>query len=81
MSKQTIFTRVNYYESDHEIIIKLKCGAFDWIDHLHDVWIDNGTLYVDNGYNVYDYSISDIVDYNIREYNSENIYDYRGGNL
>lgn len=80
MTKQIIFTG-DFSEPDHEIIIKLKCGAFDWIGPLHDVWIDNGTLYVDNGRGVYDYKISDIVDYNIREYNSENIYDYQGGNL
>ncbi|AGG58018.1 hypothetical protein VPBG_00246 [Vibrio phage helene 12B3] len=80
MTKQTIFTH-EFATPDHEIIIKLKSDDFDWIDPIDEVWINNNTLYVDNGRGVYDYKISDIVDYNIREYNSENIYDYQGGNL
>ena len=81
MTKQAIFTRVNYSEPDHEIIIKLKSDDFDWIDPITDVWVDNGTLYVDNGHYIYDHLLSDIEDYNIREYSSENIYEYQGGNL
>ena len=79
MTKQTIFTH-EFGTPDHEIIIKLKSDDFDWIDPLTDVWIDNGTLYVDNGHYTYDYLLSDIEDYNIREYSSEGIYDYQGGN-
>ena len=82
MTKQTIFTLNPYFpDIDHEIIIKLKSDDFDWIDPITDVWIDNDTLYVDNGHYTYNHLLSDIVDYNIREYNSENIYDYQGGNL
>ncbi len=81
MTKQTIFTRESFPDIDHEIIIKLKCGAFDWIDPIDEVWIANNTLYVDNGRYTYDHLLSDIEDYNIREYSSENIYDYQGGNL
>ena len=81
MTKQTIFTCESFPDIDHEIIIKLKSDDFDWIDPLTDVWVDNDTLYVDNGHYAYDYLLSDIEDYNIREYSSENIYDYQGGNL
>ena len=80
MIKQTIYTH-DYFDPDHEIIIKLKSDDFDWIDPIDEVWIDNGTLYVDNSRMVYEYKISDIVDYNIREYSSDNIFDYQGGNL
>ena len=68
-------------EPDHEIIIKNKGDTFDWIDPLQRVWILDGTLFVDNGRGVYEYILSDLVDYNIREYNPDNIYDYQGGNL
>lgn len=80
MTKQTIFTH-EYLNPDHEIIIKLKSEDFDWCDPIDEVWIDNNTLYVDNGLGVYDYKLTDIVDYNIRPYSPDNIFDYQGGNL
>jgi len=71
----------DYTDPDHELILKRKDGDFDWIDPIQSVWIDNGTLFVDNGRGEYEYQLKDIEDFNIREYNPEDIFDYQGGNL
>lgn len=80
MNKQTIYDH-NYLDTDHEIILKLRGEVFEWVDPVREIWIDNNTLYVDNGLHTYDYSLPDIIDYNIRPYSCEDIYDYQGGNL
>ena len=68
-------------EPDHEIIIKYKTDNYDWIDPIQEVWVEGDTLYVDNGRYIYDYKLSELVDYNIRPYDSENPFDYQGNNL
>ena len=80
MTKLTIFEE-EYFQPDHEIIIKYKTDDFDWIDPLQEVYIEDGVLFVDNGRGVYEYILSEIEDYKIRVYSPEDIFDYKGGNL
>lgn len=60
----------------NEFVVELKDGSRDWIDPVKDIWEDETTIYIENGYAQYEFLKADIDKWIVRPYDPETTYDW-----